>query len=60
MPKKKGKLKKKVILEKKAKKNEKVKKRRGMHCVSPHHLVAACVLLRAYRNNIYDAIIIVN
>uniref|UniRef100_A0A2K2C1E9 Uncharacterized protein n=1 Tax=Populus trichocarpa TaxID=3694 RepID=A0A2K2C1E9_POPTR len=27
-----------------------------MHCVSPHHLVVACVLLRAYRNNIYDDI----
>jgi hypothetical protein len=60
MPKKKKIWKKKVILEKKTKTNEKVKKKRGMHCVSLHHLVVACVLLRAYRNNIYDGIIIVN
>ena len=48
--------------EKKIKKcnKKKVKKKRGMYCVSPHHLVVACVLLWAYRNNIYDGIVIVN
>jgi hypothetical protein len=64
MPKKGGKLKKKSNFgmkkrKKSGKKNEKVKKK-GMRCVSPHHLVVACALLRAYRNNIYDGIIIVN
>jgi hypothetical protein len=65
MPKKGGKLKKKSNFgmkkrKKSGKKNEKVKKKKGMRCVSPHHLVVACALLRAYRNNIYDGIIIVN
>ena len=45
----------------KGKKKEKAKKKRGgMHCVCPYYLVVACALLRAYRNNIYYGIIIMN